>query len=60
MNANTNIFWNRKKEKLKNKFPVISDKDLNYRVGEERDMLEILCNKTDKTEQELLNIILWL
>jgi hypothetical protein len=60
MVANAKIFWNRKKEKLKIKYPVISDKDLNYCEGAEREMLEILCNKIGKTEQELLNIILWL
>jgi hypothetical protein len=60
MNAYAKTFWNRKREKLKSKFPVISDKDLSYCEGKEREMLGILGNKLGKTEKELLNIILWL
>ncbi|MGD0581475.1 MAG: hypothetical protein ABR974_00865 [Bacteroidales bacterium] len=60
MGTNPKKHWEIKKEKFKNKFPAVSDKDLNYHEGEEREMLKILGNKIDKTEQELLNIILWL
>jgi hypothetical protein len=60
MNAYVKTYWNTKKEKLKSKYPFISDKDLSYCEGEEREMLEILGNKIGKTEKELLNIILWL
>jgi hypothetical protein len=54
------LFWNNKKEKLKSKYPVISDNDLNYCEGKEREMLWIIGNKLGKTEKEILDIILWL
>lgn len=53
-------YWNKKKVKLKKKYPSITDKDMSYCEGEEREMLEILCSKLGKTEQEILNIIVWL
>jgi hypothetical protein len=60
MENETITYWNRKKIKLKKKFPAITDKDMSYSEGEEREMLEILCLKLGKTEQEILNIIVWL
>lgn len=53
----TRGFWNEKKEKLKAKYPVIKDKDLQYTEGKEKVMLELLRYKLGKTEQELLRII---
>jgi len=50
-------YWNEKKEKLKQKYPDITDEDLSYSEGKEKVMLEILGYKLGKTEQELLNII---
>jgi hypothetical protein len=50
-------YWNEKKEKLKMKYPDITDEDLFYSEGKERVMLEILSFKLGKTEQELLSII---
>jgi hypothetical protein len=50
-------FWNSKKEKLKKRFPDITDADLSYNEGKEKEMLEILGYKLGKTKQELLNII---
>ena len=52
-----NGYWNEKKEKLKQKYPDITDKDLSYNEGKEKVMLDILSYKLGKTEQELLNII---
>jgi hypothetical protein len=60
MNVYTRTFWNRKKGKLKSKYPVISDKDLDCCEGEEREMLGLIANKIGKTEKEILNIILLL
>jgi hypothetical protein len=51
-------FWNGKKEKLKQKFPIISDHDLIYPEGKEKEMIEMLGNKLGKTKQELLQIII--
>jgi hypothetical protein len=53
-------FWNVKKEKLKDKFPIITDQDLNFHDGREKEMLEILGFKLGKSKQELLYIIITL
>jgi uncharacterized protein YjbJ (UPF0337 family) len=50
-------YWNQKKEKLKQRFPVITDKDLRYREGKENEMIEMLGYKLGKSKQELLYII---
>lgn len=54
---NVRGYWNEKKEKLKQKYPDITDDDLFYSEGKEKVMLEILGYKLGKTEQELLSII---
>jgi hypothetical protein len=58
MNSNIIGFWNGKKEKLKQKFPVIDDHDLHFHEGKEKEMIEKLGNKLGKTLQELLYIII--
>lgn len=50
-------YWDEKKEKLKQKYPHITEEDLYYSEGKERVMLEILSYKLGKTEEELLSII---
>lgn len=50
-------YWDEKKEKLKQKYPDITEEDLSYIEGKEKIMLEILSYKLGKTEQELLTII---
>jgi hypothetical protein len=57
MNNNDIGYWTEKKEKLKQKFPFITEKDLHYREGREKEMIEMLGYKLGKTNQELLNII---
>jgi hypothetical protein len=57
MNTNVIGYWDKKKEKLKQRFPVITDEDLLYREGKEKEMIEMLGNKLGKSKQELLNII---
>jgi uncharacterized protein YjbJ (UPF0337 family) len=57
MNTNVIGYWDKKKEKLKQRFPVITDNDLWYREGKEKEMIEMLGNKLGKSKQELLNII---
>ena len=60
MNSNVIGFWNGKKEKFKQKFPVINNHDLRFREGKEKEMMESLGNKLGKTIQELLHIIITL
>ena len=50
-------YWNIKKEKLKQKYKSLSDKDLCFTEGKETVMIEMLGNKLGKTKQEMLNII---
>ena len=57
MNTNVIGYWEKKKEKLKEKFPDITDQDLLYREGKEQEMIEMLGNKLGKSKLELLNII---
>lgn len=60
MGNNVVGFWNEKKEKLKQKFPSITNRDLRFRLGNEKEMIEMLGNKLKKTSKELLNIIITL
>jgi hypothetical protein len=57
MNTNIVGYWDGKKEKLKQKYPILTDDDLRFREGKEKEMIEMLGNKMGKTKQELLNII---
>jgi uncharacterized protein YjbJ (UPF0337 family) len=57
MYNNVTGYWDKKKEKLKEKFPVITDEDLRYREGKEKEMIEMLGNKLGKSKLELLYII---
>jgi hypothetical protein len=53
-------YWNDKKEKLKKKFKNLTDKDLSFNEGNEKEMIEIVGNKLGKSKQELLKIIITL
>jgi hypothetical protein len=57
MNSNTIGFWNSRKEKLKQEFPVISDEDLQFCEGKEKEMIELLGYKLGKTSEEMHSII---
>jgi hypothetical protein len=57
MDKNTIGFWNWKKEKLKQKYPIITDEDLKFNEGKEKEMIEILGYKLGKTKEELVHII---
>jgi hypothetical protein len=52
--------WDAKKEKLKKKFKNLTDKDLSFNVGKEKEMIEILGYKLGISKQELLKIIITL
>jgi hypothetical protein len=60
MNKEVVGYWDKKKIKLKEKYPVFTDYDLSYLEGKEKEMIEILGNKIGMTKQELLNIIVGL
>jgi hypothetical protein len=60
MNNNVIGFCNGKKEKLKIKFPLITDHDLRFSEGKEKEMIESLGKKLGKSIQELLHIIITL
>jgi hypothetical protein len=50
-------FWNKRKDKLKQLFPFLSDEDLNFYDGKEFEMIEILSYKVGKSVDELRSII---
>jgi hypothetical protein len=57
MKLNVVGYWDKKKVKLKIKYPFITETDLKYNVGKELEMMEILGYKLGKSKQELLSII---
>ena len=60
MNQEAGGYWDKKKIKLKEKYPEFTDYDLSYLEGKEKEMIEMLGNKIGLTRQELLNIIIGL
>jgi len=50
-------YWNGKKEKIKQRFPGITDQDLNYYEGKEKEMMEMLEYKLEIPKLELAKII---
>ena len=50
-------YWNSKKEKIKQKFPGISDQDLTFYEGKEKEMMEMLEYKLGMSKLELVKII---
>lgn len=58
MNKDAKGYWNEKKEKIIQKFPNITNEDLSYLEGKEKEMLEILGYKLGKSKLELLDIII--
>ena len=49
--------WNETKEKLKQKFAMLNDKDVLLTEGKQEEMLDRLQIKLGKTKEELLKII---
>jgi hypothetical protein len=50
-------YWKDKKGKLLKRYKNLTDKDLRFDLGKEKEMIEILCYKLGITDQELLTII---
>jgi len=57
MNLDETGFWNKKKHKLKQRFPAINDMDLTYTEGKEKEMVETLGYKLGKSTYEMIFII---
>jgi hypothetical protein len=53
-------YWKTRKEKLLKMYKNLSQKDLDFKLGEENAMLASLSDKLGKTNQELLNLIITL
>ena len=50
-------YWNVKKEKLRQKYPYLTDEDLQFSLGKEKEMIELLGYKMGMSKQALLKII---
>jgi hypothetical protein len=49
--------WNIKKEKLRTKYPFLSDEDLKFREGSEKMMIMLLCYKLHLTKAMMNNLL---
>ncbi len=57
INMKIESYWNVKKEKFKQKYPILTNEDLQIREGKEKEMIELLGYKLGKSKDELRNII---
>jgi uncharacterized protein YjbJ (UPF0337 family) len=55
--APAKINWNEIKDKLKVKFPTLTDADLQYEEGKKDEMLEKVQTKLGKNKEEMSKII---
>jgi hypothetical protein len=53
-------YWNTRKEKLLKMYKSLSQKDLDFKEGEENVMLANLSSKLGKSKEELLKMIIML
>jgi hypothetical protein len=53
-------YWKTRQEKLLKMYKSLSQKDLDFKVGEENAMLATLSTKLGKTREELLKMIIML
>jgi hypothetical protein len=60
MKAGKGGYWDTRKEKLLKLYKNLSEKDLNFKLGEENAMLAVLSNKLGLSSQEVLKIIVTL
>jgi len=52
-----NNYQNETKRKLKLRFPILTDEDLNFREGRERELMEMLAYKLEMTHVDLIEVI---
>lgn len=57
MNSKVPGYWNEKKEKLKKKYYFITEEDLRFYEGKEKEMMELLGYKLGKSKEELRSLI---
>jgi hypothetical protein len=50
-------YWNEKKEKIKQKYPIITDNDLIFHEGKEKEMVEQLGFRLGITIEEMRSVI---
>jgi hypothetical protein len=50
-------YWNVKKEKLRRMYPYLTEADLRFNLGKEKEMIEMLGYKMGLSKQALLEII---
>jgi hypothetical protein len=55
--SRNNQKWNEQKEKLLNQFKSLTDKDLHFEAGRKHEMIERICYKLGKSEDEMKLII---
>lgn len=60
MRTDTIKYWKDKREKLLKKFDNLTDEDLKFYEGKEKEMIETLGSKLGKSMKELLSIIITL
>jgi hypothetical protein len=53
-----NLLWKKKTEKIRQKFAVISAKDLIFKEGKEELMFKKLRDKLGKTDEEILGFFI--
>jgi hypothetical protein len=52
------VHWEQKKGKLRKKFSSILERDLDYSIGREKELLRKLREKLGKSDAEILGIII--
>lgn len=57
METELKSYQNETKMKLKNRFPTLTDEDLNFREGREKEMMQMLANKLEISHIDLIGII---
>ncbi len=60
MKATKAGYWDARKAKLLKMYQNLTQKDLEFKLGEENAMLALLSNKLGKSNKELLNLIITL
>ena len=58
MRTNTVGYWKDKSEKLLKKYDNLTDKDLRFNLGKEKEMIEKVGFKLGKSMKELLSFII--
>jgi hypothetical protein len=49
--------WEKKREQLKNEYPILTDEDLDYREKDEEKFIMMLESKLGKTKEEVRELL---